>query len=111
MKLTFAYTDEFVRLAEGVFTDEELRRVELQLLANPQAGAVIPGTGGVRKLRVALPGRGKRGSARFIYFHLAPCARLYFLTLYLKNQQPTLSEAGKQRVRSIADATKKEHLA
>ena len=106
MNLTFTYTDEFVRLAEGVFTDEELRQIELQLMANPQAGVIMPGTGGVRKLRVALTGRGKRGSARFIYFHLAPRARLYFLTLYLKNQQPTLSEAGKRRVRDIADATK-----
>jgi hypothetical protein len=104
----FIYTQEFDRLAEGVFTDEELRQVELQLMANPNAGVVIPGTGGVRKLRVALPGRGKRGSARFIYFHLASKARLYFLTLYTKNRQATLSEAGKQRVRAVADAAKEE---
>lgn len=108
MNLTFIYTIEFDRLAEGVFTDEELRQVELQLLANPNAGVVMRGTGEVCKLRVALPGRGKRGSARFIYFHLASRARIYFLTLYLKNRQATLSEAGKQRASALAEATKSE---
>lgn len=108
MELTFVYTDEFDRLAEGIFTDEDLRQVELQLMANPRAGVVMPGTGEVRKLRVALPGRGKRGSARFIYFHLAAGARRYFLTLYLKSKQASLSEAGKQRARAIAQAARQE---
>jgi len=66
VNLTFVYAAEFMRQADGIFADEDLRQVELLLLANPQAGVVVPGTGGVRKLRVALPGRGKSGSARFI---------------------------------------------
>lgn len=70
MNLTFIYTPEFEHQAAGIFTDDELRQVELMLLNNPQAGVVVPGTGGVKKLRGAMSGRGKSGSARFIYI---PC--------------------------------------
>lgn len=52
----------------AAFSDEELRALQLELLENPQAGALIPGSHGLRKLRVALEGRGKRGGARVIYY-------------------------------------------
>jgi len=52
---------------------------------------VIPGSGGLRKLRVALPGRGKRGGARLIYFWDKPQDRLYLLYLYPKNERADLT--------------------
>lgn len=51
----------FTRVAAGLFDDEALRRIQEILLADPEAGDVIPGGGGLRKLRAPLPGRGKRG--------------------------------------------------
>jgi hypothetical protein len=77
VNLTFVYTVEFDRLAEGLLTDEELRLVEQQVLDNPRVGVVVRGTGGVRKLRVALPGRGKSGSARIIDLYIAIAERVY----------------------------------
>ena len=62
-ELEFIYTPLFERSARGVLDDESMHHAELELLADPRAGASVAGTGGVRKLRVALPGRGKRGSA------------------------------------------------
>ena len=108
MNLTFVYTTEFDRMAEGILSDDELRLVEQQLLANPQAGAVVAGTGGVRKLRVALPGRGKRGSARIIYLYMAPDARIYFLLVYRKNVQATLSAQDKRRLAALVGVLKGE---
>jgi hypothetical protein len=104
--LEFVYTSEFDRLAQGLLTDDELRAVELQLLDNPRAGVVVAGTGGVRKLRITLPGRGKRGSARIIYLYVAADERVYFLLVYAKNVQSTLSEATKQRIQRIVAALK-----
>ena len=63
--LTFVYFPHAIR--DDLLGDEDWQRVEWELLQNPAAGAVIQGTGGARKLRIRLPGRGKRGShaARF----------------------------------------------
>ena len=55
----------------GLLDDEALRQVEITLLVDPRTGDVVPGAGGIRKLRAALPGRGKRGGALVIY--LAGC--------------------------------------
>ena len=109
MELTFVYTAEFDRLAEGLLTDDELRLIEQQLLDNPRAGAVVPGTGGVRKLRVALPGRGKSGSARIIYLYIAIADRVYFITLYTKSAQADLTAAQKQQMRRLVTALKAVH--
>lgn len=73
--------------------DVQLRELEMALLANPKAGDVIEGTGGIRKLRFALPGRGKRGSARVIYVDFALYEKTYLLAAYAKNEQENLSKA------------------
>ena len=75
----------FVRLpmyessAKGLLDDEAERALEQVLADDPDAGATIANTGGVQKLRIALPGRGKRGGARVIYYHRARAGRIYLL--------------------------------
>jgi hypothetical protein len=64
VRLTFVETPLFAATAKSVLTDDELRAAQSTLLENPTAGATIRGTGGARKLRVALPGGGKSGGAR-----------------------------------------------
>ncbi len=108
--LLFVYTSEFDRLARDVLTDDDLRAVEERLLDNPRAGAVVAHTGGVRKLRLAFGGRGKSGSARIIYLYVEADARVYFLLFYQKNQQASLSEAGKRRLQGIVTALKEGHV-
>jgi plasmid stabilization system protein ParE len=66
-ELEFVYTARFDAAAADLLDDEAMRHVELSLLAEPRAGAVVAGTSGIRKLRTPLPGRGKRGRARVLY--------------------------------------------
>lgn len=59
--------------------------LQLALIADPHAGDVVPGTGGVRKLRCKAPGRGKRGGYRIIYFAKLAQGHIWMLTMYPKN--------------------------
>lgn len=68
--------------------------------AHPGAGAVMPETGGVRKLRWALPGRGKRGGARVIYYFHSERMPVFLLAMYGKNERANLSAAERNAMRS-----------
>jgi hypothetical protein len=73
------------------FTDEELQSLQLELLENPLAGALIPGSRGLRKLRASLEGRGKRGGARVIYYWWQSHDRCYLVFAYRKNDMEDLT--------------------
>lgn len=99
--LDFIYTPLFDRSARGLLDDESMRQAELELLEDPRAGSVVAGTGGIRKLRVALPGRGKRGSARVAYLYVELRGRVYFLLAYAKGDQVDLTAADKKALRNL----------
>ena len=81
----------FVRCAEDLFTDEDITKLQLMLLRNPSVGALIPRGRGLRKLRVPLPGRGKRGGARVIYYHWVNRDLCYLIYAYAKNAASDLT--------------------
>ena len=83
--VTFVETPLFTRLVAGYLSDEAYRKLQSHLVSHPHAGAVIPGSGGVRKLRWTLSGRGKRGGIRVIYFLRPEQGVIWMLTLYPKN--------------------------
>ena len=83
--VTFVETPLFTRLVAGYLSDEAYGELQSHLANHPHAGAVIRGSGGVRKLRWALPGRGKRGGIRVIYFLRPEQGVIWMLTLYSKN--------------------------
>jgi len=87
----------------GLFDDESLQVIQTQLLINPEAGDVMPGSGGLRKLRVALPGRGKRGGARMIYYWQSARGTCYLIYAYAKNRQENLTPA---QIRMLSAAMK-----
>jgi len=82
---TFVETKLFTRLVQECLTDDEYAAVQRELIADPDVGSVIRGSGGIRKLRVAAPGRGKRGGYRLIYFESHPKHLIWMLTIYPKN--------------------------
>jgi hypothetical protein len=73
---------------------------------NPLAGAVVPGTGGVRKLRWGLRGRGKRGGARIIYYFLNESVPLVLISGYAKNEKATLTADDKALMKRLVERTK-----
>lgn len=83
--ISFVETKLFTRLVQEYLSDDEYSSLQQALLANPEAGAVIPGSGGVRKLRWGVAGRGKRGGIRVIYFLRTRQGQIWMLTLYPKN--------------------------
>jgi hypothetical protein len=78
------------------------------LLDNPRAGDVEAGTGGVRKLRVALPRRGKSGSARLIYLYIGTRGKVDFIMVYPKSRKAALTDAEKKAVRALVKQLKEE---
>lgn len=104
--LTVVETSAFLRRAEKLLTDEEHDDLLLYLSIFRDAGDEIPGTGGVRKLRYAVQGKGKRGGVRVIYYYFDEQNPLYALLLYAKNEQANLSPDQKKFVKAIAAAVK-----
>ena len=75
----------FTKLVREYLSDEEYARLQQELVSNPEAGAVVKGSGGVRKIRWAAQGRGKRGGYRVIYFVRRTHNEIWMLTMYPKN--------------------------
>ena len=101
--LTFVETKLFTRLADDYLGEHGLLALQVHLLAQPEIGKVIAGSGGVRKLRWAMPGRGKRGSLRVIYFLRMKQEEVWLLTLYAKNVSDNISTAALKKIKATID--------
>src|SRR6187551_708704 len=88
--VSFVETKLFTRLVEKWLTDDEYARLQEALIAAPETGDIIPGSGGVRKLRWSVAGRGKRGGLRVIYFLRSRYGQIWMLTLYSKNMADSI---------------------
>jgi mRNA-degrading endonuclease RelE of RelBE toxin-antitoxin system len=82
---SFIETALFTRLVAEYLTEQEYRELQQLLMTDPEAGAVVKNSGGMRKLRWAAPGRGKRGGYRIIYFVRKSPGIIWMLTMYPKN--------------------------
>lgn len=107
--LSFVYHPTFDRTADGVLTDDQMITIEDMLIADPRKGDVIPATGGARKVRIPLPGRGKSGGGRLIYVFIQVGSAIHFLLCYPKNVQGDLTEKQKKALREIVEAIKEEY--
>lgn len=103
-------TPEFISVTQRLMGEEELAVLVDYLAYNPGAGDLIPRTGGVRKLRWALPGRGKRGGARVIYFFHSAAMPVFALTAFAKNQSADISQADRNGLRDLTARLKNVYL-
>lgn len=108
MKLQFVYLPTFERTMGGLLTDTAMQVVENELLTDPRRGDVILDTNGVRKMRVALPGRGKRGGGRITYLYVETKDRVYFILAYAKNVKGNTTPAEIKTLASLARVLKGE---
>jgi mRNA-degrading endonuclease RelE of RelBE toxin-antitoxin system len=88
--LTFIETKLFTTLVPQYLTDDEYAALQHLLVAQPDAGDLIRGSGGVRKLRWRVAGRGKRGGIRVIYYLRWRQEEIWMLTLFAKNEEESI---------------------
>lgn len=83
--MEFIETSIFTKLIYTYLTDEEYLGLQGFMLKHPEAGRIVPGSGGVRKLRWAITGKGKRGGVRVIYYFKKQDGEIWMLTIYGKS--------------------------
>lgn len=101
--MIFIESRAFTRAGQALLSEGQLLELQQRLLKNPSCGDLMPGTGGLRKLRIGLStrGKGKRGGARVIYYHLAKRNHLHLLLLYAKAQREDLTPGQKKILRQM----------
>jgi hypothetical protein len=87
----FVETPVFTREITSLMPDDDYRSLQIALLLRPEAGAVVRGAGGLRKIRWALPGRGKRGGVRVIYYWHPAHETFFMLFAYPKSVKDDLT--------------------
>ena len=104
MKRTFAYTKNFdEKWGKLGLTDDDLLLLEMYLSKNPTTGKVIRGTGGLRKLRWAIPdsNKGKSGGARVLYIDFINYEKLFLIDIYGKNEKEDITEQERQAFQKL----------
>lgn len=108
--MEFVETAVFTRRVGRLGLEDGVRRLQDELTRNPQAGVADPVTGGLRKVRMPAPGRGKgkRSGARVHYLWLPRRERVYLLFVYGKDEADSLSAEQKRELRRVVDRIKQE---
>ncbi len=107
MKRTFIETKYFTNKWKDLgFTDDDLRRLQEALLEDPKIGAVIRGTGGLRKMRFAYENQGKSGSSRVCYLDIEVREEIHLLDVFAKNEKDNLSKAEKNELKKLVEFIK-----
>jgi hypothetical protein len=96
-------TSIFTRQVQALLSDNDYRQLQMALVLHPDLGAVIPGSGGLRKTRWAIQGRGKRGGVRVIYYWIVVQDKILMLFMYAKNDQEDLTPEQLKVLRKIVE--------
>lgn len=100
---TFIELHGFSKRRPAFLPDDEFRAFQEALIEDPDAGDVIIGTGGFRKIRWSRVGMGKRGGVRVIYYSVTSRGRIYLALIYAKNEQDNLSDDQKRALKQLSD--------
>lgn len=103
--MEFGHLHTFEKTAAGLLSETDVLELEVQLIAQPDAGDMIPGGRGLRKLRRPAKGRGKRGGARIIYYHVIADSVVLLILAYAKNEQEDLT---RDQLRTLATLVQSE---
>ena len=90
--MEFIETPTFTRQILALLPDDDYRGLQNELMENPERGDIIKGGGGVRKVRYAAMGHGKRGGIRVIYYWLRDDGQIYMLLAYPKSEKDNLTD-------------------
>jgi len=101
-EITVLQLPKFKAEAMELIGADGIEELAVYLIDHPNAGDVIQGSGGVRKLRWAAKGKGKRGGARVIYVYVVVAARIYLMRCYAKNVKTDLTADEKKQLRQVA---------
>ena len=101
--MIFIETSGFTRRVKELIDDDAYLAFQSMLIVNPSAGDVIEGTGGVRKIRIAARGHGKRGGARVIYYHFVSASQIVLLMIYPKNEQQDLTTDERRALKAVIE--------
>jgi hypothetical protein len=99
---TVVETPTYLRAAKAFYSEAQREEIVLAIAADPEAGDLMPGTGGYRKLRIARPGMGKRGGARVIYLFGGEDFPIFLITVYAKSEKGNLSKAEQHALAKMA---------
>jgi len=102
MTRSFVYSEEFDKKWQKLnLTDNDLAEFEEYLLKNPTIGKVIQGTGGLRKVRWALPSTGKSGGIRVLYIDVVVREKIYAIDLFTKGEKDDLTDFEKKKLKQL----------
>ena len=101
--ISFVETKLFTRLVGDYLSDDEYGALQWALAKDPEAGDLVKGTGGVRKVRWSVAGRGKRGGVRVIYYARTHLGEIWMLTIYAKNVAESISANVLRQIREAID--------
>jgi mRNA-degrading endonuclease RelE of RelBE toxin-antitoxin system len=109
----FVEAEVFTTYVRDLLDDETYRAFQNELIRNPEKGAVMAGCGGLRKVRVEQPkrGKGKRGGCRIIYLHIPEVGRIDLLAIYSKGKQDDLTSEQRKAMKARAESARKQALA
>lgn len=105
---SFIETLWFTKRVTELLSDDEYIKLQWRLVEFPDAGDVIQGSGGIRKMRVSAKGKGTRGGARVIYYFAASKGQIFMLDIYAKNEQSDLSIEQIRELKQIVDEWSKQ---
>ena len=88
--------------------DDDLKRLQEELLADPKVGAVMRGTGGVRKMRFAFEQKGKSGSVRVMYVDFEVYEKIFLITAYPKNEKDNLTDSERNEIKQMIHALEEQ---
>lgn len=107
MKRTFVEVDDFQVIIDSLKEEKLLETIQNDILRNPERGDLVKGSGGIRKFRVALEGKGKSGGIRVFYFDVPHKGVCYLLFILKKSESENITAMEKKELREVVQILKR----